>query len=88
MGKGLVGREDGGRLLVPSGDKLKKQVGPLNVHGKIADLVNDKHPVLGQDLEPVRQPVLKMGFFELLNELVTVNVVGREPMLCSYDPQG
>ena len=44
----------------------------------IADFVDDEHPVLGQDLELVRQAVLEMGLLELLNELVAVDVVGRE----------
>ena len=34
----------------------------VDVHGKIADLVDDKHLVLGQDPALVRQAVLKWAF--------------------------
>ena len=61
LGEGLVGGKDGRRLLVPPCNKLKKQIGTLAVHGEIGDLVDDKHPALGQDFEFVRQAILKMG---------------------------
>lgn len=86
--EGLVGGKDGGRLLVPPCNELEEQIGPLDIHGKIADLVDDKHPVLGENLEFVRQTVLKMGLFELLDELVTVDVVGRETVLGCHKAQG
>jgi hypothetical protein len=35
----------------------------LDIHRKIADFVNDEHPVLGQNLELIRQAVLKMSLF-------------------------
>ena len=54
LGKGLVGGENSRCLLVASGNELKKQICPLNVHKKIADFVNDKHPVLGQNFESFR----------------------------------
>ena len=50
----------------------------VDVHGKIADLVDDKHLVLGQDPALVRQAVLKIGFHKLLNKLVAVDIVGSE----------
>ena len=75
LGESLIGREDGGGLLIASGNQLEKQISPLNVHRKIADFVDNEHLVLGQHLELVRQAVLKMGFFELLNELMAVDVV-------------
>ena len=84
LGKSFVRGKDRRCLLIPSGDELEKQVGSLDIHREIADLVNDEHPVLGQDFEPVRQPVLKVGFLELLKELVAVDVVGRESVLRSY----
>ena len=71
----LVGSENGGGFLIPPGNQLEKEICALNIHGKIADLVNDEHFVLGKDLELVRQTVLKMGFLELLNELVAVDIV-------------
>ena len=70
LGEGLAGGKDGGGLFIPSCNKLEEQIRPLDVHEEIASLVYDKHPVLGQDLELVRQTVLEMGFLGLLNELV------------------
>ena len=69
LGEGLVGGKDGGRLLISPGNQLEEQVCALDVHGEAADLVDDKHPVLGENLELVRQTVLKMGLLELLNKL-------------------
>ena len=65
--KGLVGGEYGGGLLIPPGDELEEQIGPLNVHRKVADFVNNEHSVLGQNLELVRQTVFKMSSLKLLN---------------------
>ena len=62
----------------------EKQICTLNVHREVTDFVNNQHPVSGEDFKPVRQAVLKMGFFELLNELVAVDVVGGKPMLCRH----
>ena len=67
---------------------MEEQVCTLDVHGEVADFIDDEHPVLGQDLEFVRQAVLKMGLFELLNKLVAVDVVGREAMLGGHKAQG
>ena len=72
--EGFVGGKNGRSLLIPSGDELKEQVCALNIHEEITDLVNDEHPVLGQNLELVRQTVFKMGLFELLNELMAIHV--------------
>ena len=63
LGEGLVGGKDGGRFLIPSGNELEEQVCALDIHRKIADFVNDEHPVLGQNLELIRQAVLKMSLF-------------------------
>ena len=62
LGEGFVGGKNGGRFLVPSGNELKEQISTLDVHGEVADFINDEHPVLGQDLEFVRQAVLKWAF--------------------------
>ena len=35
----------------------------LNIQGKIANLIDDEHTILGQNLELIRQAVLKMSFF-------------------------
>ena len=78
LGEGLVRGKDGRCFLIPSGNELEEQVCTLDVHREIADLVNDEHPVLGQNLELIRQAVLKVSLLELLNELVAVDVVGRE----------
>ena len=67
--EGFVGGKDGRRFFIPSGNKLEEQVCALDVHGEVADLVDDKHPVLGENLELVRQTVFKMGLLELLNKL-------------------
>ena len=75
LGEGLIGGEDGGGLLIASGNQLEKQIRALNVHREIADFVDNQHPVPGEDFKLVRQTVLKMCFFELLNELVAVDVV-------------
>ena len=83
LGKGFVGGKDGRGLFIASGNELKEKVGPLDIHGKVTDLVNDEHLVFGKDLQLVRETVLKMSFFELLNKLVAVDVIGRESMLGS-----
>ena len=88
LGEGLIGREDGGGLLIASGNQLEKQICALNVHREITDFVDNEHPVLGQHLELVQQAVLKKSFFEQLNELVTVDVVSGEPMLRRHKAQG
>ena len=72
----------------PYSDQLEEQVCALDIHRKIADLVNDEHPVLGQNFELVRQTVLKMGLFELLNELVAVDVISGEAALRRHKAQG
>ena len=87
LGEGLVRGEYGRRLLIPSDDQLEEQVCALNIHGEIANLVNDEHPVLGQDFELVGQAVLEMGLFELLNELVAIHVVGGEAVLGRHKAQ-
>ena len=51
--KGLVGDKDSGRFLVAPGNQVKEQVCALDVHGKVADLIDDKHPVVNQDPELV-----------------------------------
>ncbi len=84
LGEGFVGGKDGGGFLIPSGDELEEQIGTLDIHREITDLVNDEHPVLGQDLEFVEQTVLKVSFFQLLNQLVAVDIVGGEAVLRGY----
>ena len=32
------------------GNKLKEKVGSLDIHRKVAELINDEHPVLGENL--------------------------------------
>ena len=71
--EGLVGGKDGGRFFIPSGNELEEQIGALDVHREITNLVNDEHPVLGQHPELVRQTVLKVGLFELLSELMAIH---------------
>ena len=58
LGEGFVGGKDGRRLLISPCNKLEEQICALDVHGEVADLVNDEHLVLGQDPELVRQTVL------------------------------
>ena len=88
LGESLVGGKNGGRFLIPSGNELEEQVCTLDVHGEVADFVDDEHPVLGQNLELIRQTVLKVGLLELFNELVAVDVVGGETVLCRHQAQG
>ena len=87
LGEGLVGSKDGRRFFIPSGNQLEEQVCALDVHGEVADLIDDEHPVLRQNLELIRQTVLKMGLLELLNKLMAVDVVGRETVLCRHKAQ-
>ena len=54
LGEGLIGSEDGGGLLIASGNQLEKQISALNVHREIADFVDNQHPVLSQYFELVR----------------------------------
>ena len=84
LGEGLVGSEDGGSFLIAPCNQLEKQICALDVHGEIANLIDNQHSVLGQHFKLVWETVLKMGLFELLNELVAVNVVGGKPMLCGH----
>ena len=51
LGECFVRGEDGRGLFIASGNELKEKIGSLNIHGKVADLVNDEHPVLGKDFE-------------------------------------
>ena len=88
LGEGLVGGKNSGHFLVLLGHEQKEQVCTLDIHREIADLVDNEHPVLGQDLELVWQAVLKMGLFELLNKLVAIDVVGGEPVLSRHKAQG
>ena len=74
LGESLVGGKNGGRFLIPSGNELEEQVCTLYIHREIADFIDDEHPVLGQNLELVRQTVPKMSLFQLLNKLVAVDV--------------
>ncbi len=60
----------------------------MDVHEKISNLINDEHPVLGQNLELIRQTVLKVGLLELFNELVAVDVASGETVLRCHQAQG
>ncbi len=88
LGESLVGGKDCGGLLVASGDELEEQIRTLNIHRKVSNLINDEHPVLGQDLELVREPVLKVGLFQLRNERMAVDVVSRKTMLRGHKAEG
>ena len=88
LGEGLVGSKDGGGLLITPGDELEEQVRTLNVHGKIADFINDEHLIPGQDFEFVRQAVFEMGLFQLLDELVAIDIVGGKPVLRGHKAKG
>ena len=87
LGESLVGSKDGGSFLIASGNQLEKEICPLNIHRKIADLVDNEHSVFGKSFELVRQVVLKMSLFELLNELVAVDVVGGKAVLSRHTTQ-
>ena len=88
LGEGLIGSEDGGGLLIAPGNQLEEEVSPLNVHREVSNLINNEHFVLGQYFELVWQAVLEMGFFELLNKLVAVDVVGGKSVLGGHKAQG
>ena len=88
LGEGLIGSEDGGGLLIPPGNQLEEEISPLNVHREVSNLINNEHSVLGQHFEFVWQAVVEMSFFELLNELVAIDVVSGEPMLSRHKAQG
>ena len=80
LGEGLVEGKDAGRFLIPPSNELEEQIGALNIHGEITNLVDDEHSILGQYPELVQQAVLKMGLFELLNELVASSSICRLSM--------
>jgi len=63
LGKGLVGGKDCRGLLIPSGNELKEQVRPLNIHREITDFVDEEQLVFAQYFELVRQSVFKMSLF-------------------------
>ena len=42
LGEDFVAGKDGGNFLVASGDELEKEIGSLNIHGEIADFVDNK----------------------------------------------
>ena len=50
LGECFVGGKDGRGLFIASGNELKEKIGSLDIHGKVADLINDEHPVLGENL--------------------------------------
>ncbi len=85
--KSFVRGEDCRDLLIPSGDELKEQVRSLNIHREIADLVDDEQLVFTQGFELVRQSVLEMSLFELLNQGVAVDVIGGETVPCGHHPE-
>ena len=87
LGEGFVGGKDGGGFLITSGDELEEQIGTLDIHREITDFINDEHPVLGENLQLVGETVFKVGLFKLLNELMAVDVVGREPVLGSHQAE-
>ena len=68
----------GSFLWYPSSSNVKDP----KIH--FATYPSSQHPKLGQHFELVRQAVLKMGFFELLNELVAIDVVSGKSMLCRH----
>ena len=88
LGEGFIGSKDGRGLLIAPGNQLEKQICALNVHREIADFVDDQHPVFGQHFEFVWQTVLKMGFFEQLNELVAVDIVSGKAVLRRHEAKG
>ncbi len=88
LGKSLVGGKDGGRFLIPPGNQLEEQVCALDIYREAAELVDDKHPVLGENFELVRQTVFEMGLLELFNKLVAIDIVGRETALSRHEAQG
>lgn len=55
----------------------EEQIDALDVHGEIADLVDDAHLALVQDLAFARQAVLKMSVFQIFRVLSMVNSVIR-----------
>ena len=65
----FVGSEDGRNFLISSGDKLKEKVSAMDVHRKVSNLVDNEQLVFTKNPQPVRKPVLVMGFFELFNEV-------------------
>ena len=69
LGKGFVGSEDGGGFLVPPGNQLEEQICPLNVHGEIADFVDNQHPVLGQHFEKTSTVFTSNKTFSQWNEV-------------------
>ena len=50
---GFVGGKDVGSFFITSGNELKEEIGSSDIHEKVTDLVNDEHPVLGKDFQPV-----------------------------------
>ena len=51
LGKGFVAGKDRGDLLIPSCNELKEQISPLNIHGQIADFVDDEQLIFAQCFE-------------------------------------
>ena len=86
--KGPVRGEDSGAFLIPPGDELEEKIGTLNIHGKVANFVNDEQFKPAQYPESVRKLVLKMGLFQLLNKLVAVDVGGGETVPGSLHTKG
>ena len=87
LGECFVRGEDGRGLFIASGNEPKEEIGSLNIHGKVADLINDGHPVRGENLQLVGEMVFKAGLFKQLNELVAVDVVCRESVLGSHQAE-
>lgn len=67
---------------------MEEEVGSLNIHRQATDFVNNEHFVLAQGPALVGQAVLKMRLFELLNEGMTVDVVGRAAVSGSNHAEG
>ena len=50
LGESFVGGKNGRCFLLLSGDQLEEEVGTLDVHRKVTDFVDDKHPYLAKTL--------------------------------------
>ena len=59
----------------------------MNIHRQISDFINNKKFVLNERFKFVRESVFVVGFFELFNKCMAVNVVSGTPVISSFQPQ-
>ena len=71
-----VRSQDQGSLFVPAGDELEEQVRPVPIYGDVTNLVDDQELRLTVELQPLLDPVLRIGLGKRSDERHGLGEVG------------